>query len=91
MSTPRWWRIGIWFERDGAPWTWTFHVLALSERAARQLVAERAGVPHEVFVCRPSDPQLKVPRTEAIAADYGPYQRSWDDATVAPVLKAENA
>ena len=85
MSTPRWWRIGVVLTRDGDPWTWTFHVRALSERAARGLVADRVGEPHAVFVCHPSDPLLKVSREEAIAAHYGPYRRSWDDPATAPL------
>jgi len=83
LSTPRWWRIGAVYERCGALWTWTFHVRARSERTARALVAKRVGRPHGVYVCHPSDPHLKVPRTEGIAADYGPYERSWDDPAVA--------
>jgi hypothetical protein len=83
MSTPRWWRIGVVFERDGDPWTQTFHVRALSERAARRLVAEAVGAPHGVHVCHPSDPLLQVSRKEEIAATYGPFRRSWADKTIA--------
>ncbi len=82
MSTPRWWRIGVVFERGGAPWTHTFHVRALSERSARRLVADRVGRPHGVHVCHSSEPQLNVLLTEEIAADYGPYERSWDDPMI---------
>ena len=85
MSTPRWWRIGVVYEEDGAPWTWTFHVRALSERTAKALVAERVGRPHGVHDCHPSDPHLKAPRTEEIAVDYGPFRRSWNDPTIAPL------
>ena len=35
----RWWRMGVVFERDGDPWTWTLHVRAFHENGARRLVA----------------------------------------------------
>jgi hypothetical protein len=80
---PRWWRIGVLFEEQGAPWTWTFHVRAFSEESARRLVAERLGDrAFTVHVCHPSEPLPRAPREEEIAADYGPFRRSWDDPAV---------
>ena len=83
MSQLRWWRIGALLERDGGPWTWTFHVRALSERRARALVAERVGVEHRVYVCHPSDPLPKAPVKDEIAAEAGPFRRSWADPMMA--------
>lgn len=79
---PRWWRVGVVFLREGDPWTWTFHVRAFTERAARALVAERVGSRHAIYVCHPSDPLPRVAKVEEIAADYGPYRRSWEDPTI---------
>ncbi|MHC4547429.1 MAG: hypothetical protein ACYTEZ_01520 [Planctomycetota bacterium] len=80
----RWWRVGVVFERDGDPWTWTLHVRALTEASARRLVAERVGeAPHAVYACQPSEPLLRVAATEEVVADYGPYRRSWQDPTIA--------
>jgi len=85
--TIRWWRIGVVIERDGEPWTWTFHVRAHTENKARALVAERlAGERHAIHACHPSDPLIRVPPKETIAADYGPYRRSWSDPAVAALL-----
>jgi len=82
---PRWWRIAIVFEEEGAPRTWTFHVRAFTEKRARELVAERVGHPFAVYACHPSDPLPRAPREDEIAADYGPWRRSWDDPAVAPL------
>lgn len=79
----RWWRMGVVFERDGDPWTWTLHVRAFSEKGARRLVAGRVDAPHAVYACQPSDPLLRVADTEEVVADYGPYRRSWEDRTIA--------
>jgi len=81
--TPRWWRIGVIYEEDGDPFTWTFHVRAVTERTARRLVAERLGRRrHAIYICRPSDPLLRVSPQEHVAADYGPYRRSWRDPSL---------
>ena len=87
MSQPRWWRVVALFERDGDPWTWTFHVRALSERRAHKLVAERIDRPHDIITSHPSDPLPKAPREDEIAAEAGPWRRSWDD----PVMKGLRA
>ena len=79
MSQPRWWRIGVLIERDGDPWTWTFHVRALSERRARGLVAERVAAEHRLFVCHPSEQLARARREDEIAAEAGPFRRSWQD------------
>ncbi|MHC4939709.1 MAG: hypothetical protein ACYTHK_12120 [Planctomycetota bacterium] len=80
---PRWWRIAILYEEDGTPWTWTFHVRAFTEKAARTLVEQRVDREFAVYVCHPSDPLPTAPREEEIAADYGPWKRDWDDPTIA--------
>jgi hypothetical protein len=83
----RWWRVAVLLERSGEPWTWTFHVRAFTDGRARRLVADRLqGEAHAVFVCHPSDPLNGVEPREAIAADYGPYRRSWADPTLAELL-----
>jgi len=83
---PRWWRIAVVLEREGAPWTWTFHVRAPTEKKARELVKSHLGEePYAVFACHPSDPLHRAPRTPEIAAHYGPYRRSWADPLVAPL------
>jgi hypothetical protein len=84
----RWWRLSVLLERDGAPWTWTFHVRAFTEANARRLVAERlSGEAHTVYACEPSEPLAKVAPPEEIIADYGPYRRSWEDPAMAPFRK----
>ncbi len=75
----RWWRMGVVFEREGDPWTWTLHVRAFTEASARRLVAERIDGPHEVYACVGSEPLMRVANREEIVADYGPYRRSWRD------------
>lgn len=81
---PRWWRVGVLLERDGAPWTWTFHVRAFTEKSARSLVEARVGeVRHVIYACHASEPLLRAAREEAIAADYGPYRRSFEDPAIA--------
>ena len=82
---PRWWRIAIVYEEDGDPWTWTFHVRAFTEKTARALVEARVDREFAVFGCHPSDPLLTAPREEAIAADYGPWRRAWDDPAMVPL------
>ena len=82
MSQLRWWRIGVLVERDGDPWTWTFHVRALSERRARGLVAERVGGEHRVFACHPSESLANAPKEEEIVAEAGPFHRNWCDPTI---------
>ncbi|MGQ0614596.1 MAG: hypothetical protein ACT4PV_12745 [Planctomycetaceae bacterium] len=85
---PRWWRLGVVVERDGAPWTMTMHARALSEAGARRLVAARlGGERHAVFVCHESEPLPKLPREEDLAALFGPYRRSWEDPGVAPLRR----
>lgn len=79
---PRWWRIAIFYEAAGDPWTWTFHVRAFTEKTAKALVAKRVGRDHTVFGCFPSEPLPTAPREEAIAADYGPWHRDWGDETL---------
>lgn len=79
----RWWRMGVVFERDGDPWTWTLHVRAFREEGARRLVAGKVAAPHAVYACEPSDPLLRVADKEEVVADYGPYRRSWEDRTIA--------
>ena len=79
----RWWRMGVVFERDGDPWTWTLHVLAFHESGARRQVAGKVGGPHAVYACQPSDPLLRAADTEEVVADYGPYRRSFEDPTIA--------
>ena len=83
----RWWRIGVVYEDDGAPHTKTFHVRARQEKGARALVAGRVDREHAVYACAPSEPLLRVKDVEEIVAEYGPYQRSWDD----PDLKSLKA
>jgi hypothetical protein len=75
--------MGVVFERDGDPWTWTLHVRARTEGGARRLVAETVGAPHAVYACQPSDPLLRVADKEEVVATYGPYRRSWEDRTIA--------
>jgi len=82
---PRWWRVAVVLQRDGDPWTWTFHVRAFTEARARALVADRVGAPHEVYACVASDPLSRVAPVEEVVADYGPYHRSWDDPATAPL------
>jgi hypothetical protein len=80
MGNLRWWRLSVLLERQGEPWTWTFHVRALTEAGARRLVAARlGGEAHRVYACEPSEPLAKVAPKEEIVADYGPYRRSWSD------------
>jgi len=80
----RWWRLSVLLERDGDPWTWTFHVRAFTEAGARRLVAERLrGEAHTVYALEPSEPLVKVAPQEEVVADYGPYRRSWDDPMLA--------
>ena len=82
----RWYRLAMVVEREGRPWTWTFHVRALTEAKARTLVEARAaGVRHAIYACVPSDPLTKVAPTEEIVADYGPYERSWEDPALEPL------
>jgi len=87
----RWWRVAVVYEDNGAPRTWTLHVRAFTEESARALVASRVGDrSFFVYACQPSDPLTKVANREEIVADYGPYERSWDDPTLAH-LRAELA
>ena len=80
----RWWRIALVLEREGTPWTWTFHVRASTEARARRLVADRLrGQRYAIFTLRPSDPLPLPPDREGIAADYGPWPRDWADPAVA--------
>ena len=87
--TPRWWRIGLLFERDGEPWTWTMHVRAPTRPRAEALVDEHLRKEHagarrpRIYLCHPSEPLLKVDPTPAVAAAYGPYRRSWKDPVIA--------
>jgi len=81
---PRWWRIAIVFERDGDPWTQTFHVRARTEEGARRLVADRVGSEHRIYACVASEPLARVEPRDEIVATYGPYRRSWED----PMLEA---
>ena len=84
---PRWWRVAVWFEEGGDPFTQTFHVRAVTERKARTLVGEALdGREHTVYVCHPSDPLNKASREEFIAATYGPYRRSRDDPAIRTLL-----
>ncbi|HEX5137304.1 MAG TPA: hypothetical protein VFY93_10045 [Planctomycetota bacterium] len=86
MSKLRWFRLSLFVERDGDPWTWTFHVRAFSEANARKLVAERLkGEAHVIYACEPSEPLSRAPPKEEIVADYGPYRRSWRDPMMAQV------
>jgi len=88
MSAPRlrWFRLSLYVERDGDPWTWAFHVRALTEANARRLVAERLeGEAHVVYACEPSEPLARAAQKEEIVADYGPYRRSWKDPMMAQV------
>jgi len=80
----RWWRLSVLLERDGDPWTWTFHVRAFTEVSARRLVADRLqGEAHTVYALEPSEPLVKVAPKEEIVADYGPYRRSSEDPMLA--------
>ena len=80
----RWWRVAVVFEKEGAPCTWTLHVRAFTEESARRLVEQRVGErPFFVYACQPSEPLTKVANREEIVADYGPYERSWDDPMLA--------
>ncbi len=84
MSKLRWFRLSLYVERDGDPWTWTFHVRAKTEASARRLVAERlAGEAHTVYACEPSEPLSKVEPREEVVAAHGPYRRSWKDPMMA--------
>jgi len=84
----RWFRLSVLLEREGDPWTWTFHVRAMSEANAKGLVAERlSGEAHTVYACEPSEPLTKADPKEEIVADYGPYRRSWEDPMMAPFRK----
>ncbi len=77
---PRWWRIGLIVEREGDPWTWTFHVRAPTEKQALALVAGHLGrEPYRIYECHKSEPLLKAPRTPEIAAHFGPFRRSRSD------------
>lgn len=81
---PRWWRIALYVEREGAPHTWTFHVRAPTEAKARSLVADHLrGEAHTIYVCHPSDPLRSASPEPEIAAHYGPYRRSWKDPMLA--------
>ncbi len=88
MGRIRWYRVGLVFERDQTPFTWTFHVRAFTADAARRLAAARAGTPHAVYVCQPSEPLRRVAQVEEIVAHYGPYPRSWNDPVVTPLRAA---
>ena len=80
----RWWRVALIYEENGAPHTHTFHARALTEKRARALVAERMQRDDFfVYGCHPSDPLPTAPPDEVIVADWGPYERSWDDPAVA--------
>ena len=80
----RWWRVGVCYEEDGDPWTWTLHVRAFTEKRARELVAARvARARLHVYACAPSEPLLRVEQKEEIVAEYGPYRRSWLDPALA--------
>ena len=81
----RWWRLGILYEEQGAPWTWTFHVRARTERKARELVTARVNRPHGVYACVASDPLLRVEQVEEIVAEAGPFRRSWNDPVMLPL------
>lgn len=86
MSKLRWFRLSLYVERDGDPWTWTFHVRAFNEANARRLVAERLlGEAHVIYACEPSEPLPRATPKEEIVADYGPYRRSWNDPMMAQV------
>lgn len=88
MRKLRWYRLSLYVERDGDPWTWAFHVRAFSEANARKLVAERLeGEAHVIYACEPSEPLSRAPPKEEIVADYGPYHRSWKDPMMAPFRK----
>jgi hypothetical protein len=85
---PRWWRIVLVYEEHGDPWTWTFHVRAMSEKNARALVAKECGRKQfAVIVCSPSEPLPTAPREDLIVANYGPWRRSWGDSAIAPLRK----
>jgi hypothetical protein len=84
VSAARWWRLGVLMEREGAPWTATFHVRARTEEGARRIVAERvSGGRYAVYACFASDPVPKMPSHDEIAAVFGPYRRDWADPSVA--------
>ena len=84
--SPRWWRIVLVYEDAGDPWTWTFHVRAMSEKIARALVAKQSGLKEfAIFVCSPSEPLPTAPRENIIVANYGPWRRSWSDPTITPL------
>ncbi len=88
MRKLRWFRLSLYVERDGDPWTWTFHVRAFTEANARRLVAERlTGETPVIYACEPSEPLSRAPPKEEIVADYGPYRRSWNDPMMAPLRK----
>ena len=82
----RWWRVALYVEREGDPWTWTFHVRAFTEKTARRLIDERLeGEAHTIFTCVPSERLTNIKQEEKIAADYGPYRRSWSDPEMGAV------
>ncbi|MHC4933346.1 MAG: hypothetical protein ACYTGV_14270 [Planctomycetota bacterium] len=85
---PRWWRVGVLFERDGEPFTWTFHVRAPDAKGALELVDGRVKErPYAVFVCHPSEPLARASRKPEVAAAYGPYRRSWRDPSIGHLRK----
>ncbi|MEM8883615.1 MAG: hypothetical protein AAGD14_06095 [Planctomycetota bacterium] len=88
---PRWYRVAIFYEEDGHPFTWTFHVRAFTEKAAVGLVEEHVGRDCTVFGCFPSDPLPTAPRHEEIAAHYGPWKRSWDEPGLREALHGASA
>jgi len=82
----RWYRVGIVLEREGEPCTWTFHVRAFTEAGALRLVEARlSGEAFAVHALQPSDPLLRATGGEEIVAEHGPWRRSWEDPTVAPL------
>ena len=84
--SPRWWRIVLVYEDDGDPWTWTFHVRAMLEKNARALVAAKVNRKRfSIFDCVPSEPLPTAPREDLVVANYGPWRRSWEDPTIAPL------
>ena len=84
----RWFRLSLYVERDGDPWTWTFHVRAFAEESARRLVAERLErEAHTVYQVEPSEPLSRATPKEEIVASHGPYRRSWSDPMMAQVRK----
>ena len=85
----RWWRLGVVVEREGDPWTMTFHVRARTEEAARSLVDARlSGERHAIHMCFSSEPVRGIPPADEIAAVFGPYRRSWSDPDAARLHSA---